>query len=48
MWTIFEVFIEFVLQHHFCFMFGVLASRHEGSWLPYQGSGRTCMGCIGK
>ena len=38
MWIIFEVFIEFVLQHYFCFMFGVLASRHVGSWLPYQGS----------
>ena len=38
MWTIFEVFIEFVLQHYFCFLFGVLASRHVGSWLPYQES----------
>ena len=38
MWTIFEVFIEFVTILLLCLCFGVLALRNGGSLTPDQGS----------
>ena len=37
MWTIFKVFTEFVTILLLFYVFGFLAVRHVGSWLPDQG-----------
>ena len=48
MWTIFDVFIEFVIMSFLFSVFGILAVTYVGSWLSNQGSNlHPCIGSTG-